>query len=164
MFVLIAGQQKRKAFGGEFLDNMEKEKPADIKITGSLDCSDNNTLMVASGDDMWGVYSIPIESVRGAIDRFDLETAERKKDIDEVKFFVELSKDAIFDSFDCNIKKIREEVNTMNEILVNKVATNYRDVKNEINDIRKQLYICVSIFGSLILFLLFGFVYCMVSL
>lgn len=159
MLVLIVCQ-KRKAFGKEFLDNMEKEKPAGIKITGSLDGSDNNTLMLASSDGMWGVYSIPIESVKGAIDRFDLETAERKKDIEVLKVFVELSKDAIFDSFDCNIKKIREEVNTMNEILVNKVTTNYREVKNEINDIRKQLYICVSIFGSLTLFLLFGFIYC----
>lgn len=139
---------------------MEEEKPADIKITGPLDYSD----LTVPNDSVFGISNIPIERVEGVVDRFDLETAARKKDIEEVKFFVELSKEAIFDSFDCNIKKIREDVSIMNETLINNVATNFREVKNEINDIRKQLYICVSIFGSLALFLLFGFVYCMMSL
>lgn len=138
---------------------MEEEKPADIKITGPLDYSD----LTVPNDSVFGISNIPIERVEGVVDRFDLETAARKKDIEEVKIFVELSKDAILDSFDFNIKKIREDVSIMNETLINNVATNYREAKKEINDIRKQLYICVSIFGSLTLFLLFGFVYCIMS-
>jgi hypothetical protein len=110
-----------------------------------------------------GSAKIPLDNVSGAIDKFQEEADARKKDIEDLKFFTEISKDAICQSFDCNIKKIREDVNIMNETLINKFAENCREVKNEINDIRKQLNVWIVVFGAFLLFLLFGFIYCIMS-
>lgn len=146
---------------------MEEEKPADIKITGPLDYSD----LTVPNDSVFGISNIPIERVEGVVDRFDLETAARKKDIEEVKCFVELSKDAILDSFDCNIELIKKEIKTLktyvdvnyDAAVTRSVTTCRREFNDGINIIKKQLYIWIAVFSTFLLFLLFGFIYCIMS-
>lgn len=83
---------------------------------------------------------MPLDKVnRAIVDRFEEETKARKKEIDELKFFTKISEEAICQSFDSNIDLIKKEV----------------------KEIRNQLYVCMSIFSCLILFLFFGFIYCM---
>lgn len=122
---------------------MNKDNNTFTVAASSLDYSnlaqDRSNLAAVYSGLIIGNSQIPLENVSGAIDKFEEETKARKKDIEDLKFFTELSKDAICDSFNYNMKMIKKEV----------------------QEIRNQLFICVSIFGSLILFLLFGFIYCM---
>jgi hypothetical protein len=113
---------------------MNEENNTFTVAASSLDYSN---LTVSSDSCVIGNHEIPLEKVNGAIDKFEEETKARKKDIEDLKFFTELSKDAICDSFNYNMKMIKKEV----------------------QEIRNQLFICVSVFGSLTLFLLFGFIY-----
>lgn len=141
---------------------------------------DNNTFTVAASFLDYSnvaVYSglitgnsqIPLEKVSGAIDRFEEEANARKKDIEDLKFFTEISKEAICQSFDSNIDLIKEEIKKIktyvdveHEVAITKSITTCRkEFDEKLKTIKNQFYICMSIFGSLILFLLFGFIYCM---
>ena len=86
---------------------MKEENNTFTVAASSLDYSN---LVVDSDSCVIGNHEIPLENVSGAIDKFEEETNARKKDIEDLKFFTELSKDAICDSFNYNMKMIKKEV------------------------------------------------------
>lgn len=148
---------------------MKEESNTFIVAASSLDY---NNLTVCNGN-VLSIGSIPIESVEGAVDRFQLEAASRKKDIEDLKFFTKKSEEAICQSFDSNIDLIKKELKKEVEFLKTYADVNYdaavtrsittcrREFDEKLNVIKNQIYIYMSIFGSLTLFLLFGFIYCM---
>lgn len=148
---------------------MNKDNNTFTVAASSLDYSN---LIVGSDSCVISNHKIPLEKVNGVIDRFEEETKARKKDIDDLKFFTEISKEAICQSFDSNIDLIKEEIKKLktyvdveHEVAITKSITTCRKEFDEnLKIIRKQFYICVSIFGSLTLFLLFGFIYCIINL
>ena len=138
------------------------------KIIKDLDETNNtlNCILTNSGS-TFGSGSIPLENVSGAIDKFQEETDARKKDVEDLKFFTEISNKAICESFDANVQLLKKDINDLKgslfitrQDLLDIITKNHEQFTKEIHAIKKALvsYMVIT------LFLTVGFIYCILSL
>ena len=126
---------QRKTSGKEFLDNMEKVD----KMIKDLDETNNtlNCILTNSGG-TFGSGAIPLENVSGAIDKFQQETDARKKDINDLKYSLVVTRQDLLDI----------------------ITKNHEQFTKEIDEIKKALVSHMVI----TLFLTVGFIYCIINL
>lgn len=117
---------------------MKEENNTFTVAASSLDYS--NLIVGSDSNVISYIDKIPLEKVSGAIDRFEEETKARKKEVEFLKTYIDVNYDAA---------------------ITRSISTCRKEFDEKLNIIKNQFYICMSIFGSLTLFLHFGFIYCM---
>ena len=98
---------QRKTSGKEFLDNMENVD----KMIKDLDETNNtlNCILTNSGG-TFGSGAIPLENVSGAIDRFQQESNARKKDINDLKGSLFVTRSDLLDIITKNYEEITKKI------------------------------------------------------
>jgi hypothetical protein len=109
------------------------------KMIKDLDETNNtlNCILTNSGG-TFGSGAIPLENISGAIDKFQEETDARKKDINDLKYSLVVTRQDLLDI----------------------ITKNHEQFTKEIDEIKKALVSHMVI----TLFLTVGFIYCIVNL
>ena len=137
------------------------------KMIKTTDQIKNNPNYISTDTNIIGYSGVSIENISGAIDKFQKEADARKKDIENLKFFTEISNKAISESFDANVQLIKKDVNDLKgslfitrQDLLDIITKNYEENTKEIHEIKKTLvsYMIIT------LFLTVGFIYCIINL
>jgi hypothetical protein len=109
------------------------------KMIKDLDETNNtlNCILTNSGG-TFGSGAIPLENISGAIDKFQEETDARKKDINDLKYSLVVTRQDLLDI----------------------ITKNHEQFTKEIDEIKKALVSHMII----TLFLTVGFIYCIINL
>jgi hypothetical protein len=109
------------------------------KMIKDLDETNNtlNCILTNSGG-TFGSGAIPLENISGAIDKFQEETDARKKDINDLKYSLVVTRQDLLDI----------------------ITKNHEQFTKEIDEIKKALVSHMVI----TLFLTVGFIYCIINL
>jgi hypothetical protein len=109
------------------------------KMIKDLDETNNtlNCILTNSGS-TFGSGAIPLENISGAIDKFQEETDARKKDINDLKYSLVVTRQDLLDI----------------------ITKNHEQFTKEIDEIKKALVSHMVI----TLFLTVGFIYCIINL
>ena len=120
-----------------------------IKATDQIN---NNPNYISTDTNIIGCAGISIESVSGAIDKFQQETNARKQDVAELRTEAEIRNNTLLEIMLARCRKIDED----SLVLLEKITKNDQEFKKEIHEIKKALisYMVIT------LFLTVGFIYC----
>jgi hypothetical protein len=109
------------------------------KMIKDLDETNNNlNCILTNSGSTFGSGAIPLENVSGAIDKFQQETDARKKDINDLKYSLVVTRQDLLDI----------------------ITKNHEQFTKEIDEIKKALVSHMVI----TLFLTVGFIYCIINL